>query len=64
MPRVKCEWDCCKHYNLDTGCCDCPDEVELTNEDIEIEDEQGGSEHENYLVCKSYEEADWRRLIE
>lgn len=29
MPKVRCDWDCCKHFNVETGCCDNPDEVRL-----------------------------------
>ena len=57
MPEIKCPWDICRHINLETGYCDCPDDVELEKEDIEIEDEQGGTELQQYLVCKSYDES-------
>lgn len=57
LADVKCNWDCCKHLNWETGYCECPDDVELANEDVEIEDEQGASGLENYLVCKNYEKA-------
>jgi len=56
MPKIKCDWDCCKHFNLETGYCECP-EVELENQELEVENEEGDYELKQFLVCKSYEEA-------
>jgi hypothetical protein len=56
VPKIKCDWDCCKHINFETGYCECPDDVVMENQDIEIDNEKGGTETEQYLVCKSYED--------
>jgi hypothetical protein len=59
MPKVKCDWDCCEHFNFETGYCECPDDigVELTNQEMEVEKGEGKYELEQFLVCKSYKEA-------
>ena len=30
MPKVKCDWDCCRHHNQETGECNNPDEIKLS----------------------------------
>lgn len=41
MPKILCDWDCCKHHNMDTGYCDNSDEVVLTTTQIDVVDDNG-----------------------
>ena len=41
VPRVKCDWDCCLHYNTETGYCDNPDEIELSTIEIDVVNDEG-----------------------
>lgn len=38
MPKIICEWDCCKFCG-EGGCCDCTDDVVL----VEVIDKKRGS---------------------
>lgn len=57
MPKVRCDWDCCKHYNLDTGYCDNPDEVKLTTVEALARVGTGKTrlEKTELFYCKSFE---------
>lgn len=46
MPKLKCDWNCCKH-NDTAGNCDNPDEVKLSTVVIVTEDKE-------LLECKSF----------
>ena len=54
--KLKCDWDCCTHYNAETGCCDNPDEVVLSTTEAVI-----NGEPVELFDCKgfvSYEESE------
>lgn len=53
MPaRVKCDWDCCKHYNTETGYCNNPDEVVLSTRVATV----GNLKGQELLYCNSFED--------
>lgn len=63
MPNVKCDWDCCKHFNTETGYCDNPNNVVLETEEMELIDERGRVtdnklELFNCISFESYEEGE------
>jgi hypothetical protein len=49
MRKLKCDWDCCKHYNMETGYCDNPDEVELVTVEATT-----GSLKKELFDCKGF----------
>ena len=54
---LKCDWDCCKHNNTETGHCDNPDEVVLVTEEVATVNKDGiatGGKMELF-TCQSFE---------
>lgn len=57
MPKVICGWDTCAYNNPDTGC-ECPDDVTLSNWDVEHTTLDGSTESSEFLLCDSYKAGD------
>ena len=54
--KLKCDWDCCKHYNTEIGYCDNPDEVVLSTTVIRIAHGEGPEvgKTKELFVCDSF----------
>jgi len=50
VPKVTCDWDCCKFNNQETGECTNPEEVKLTT----IEAKVGLQNKFELLTCGSF----------
>lgn len=50
MPKVMCDWDCCKHHDQETGECTNPEEVKLTT----VEAKVGLQNKFELLTCGSF----------
>ena len=52
MPRIKCDWDVCKHFNWETGYCKCKEEIVLKGLEITRETMSAAQ----VLECQNFED--------
>lgn len=51
VSKVKCDWDCCKHHDVETGYCENPGEIVLPT----VEAKVGMQNKLELFDCKSFE---------